>query len=294
MQMQERLIVPGLGVVILLSAFILGVPLVYKLLLGLLGLAAAGTYFAPPLVQVETRVVIAAVGLIILLIGSSVAFWLTLMAFGAIAAMQFPHRHELQRNPATIAWLSAVLGRQGAAGGTAQADAGDGAGGAAPSIALPAKLNVLQGRVSIAGIAAVVLGVVILLTAVMPWYSAANDRDSVSFSGWELAGSLAEAEDTSAPYVFVWVLAALAVASLASVVLPRIVPIITGVAGLAASIITMGYIYGATGSAQAAEAGVTVGFGIGAYLTALAFIVIAVLHLIPALHRPIGGGRSAD
>lgn len=39
MQIQERLIVPGLGVVILLRLHILGVPLVYKLLLGLLGLS---------------------------------------------------------------------------------------------------------------------------------------------------------------------------------------------------------------------------------------------------------------
>ncbi len=54
MQIQERLIVPGLGVVTLLSAFMLDVPLVYKLLLGLLGLAATGTYFAPHAVQVET------------------------------------------------------------------------------------------------------------------------------------------------------------------------------------------------------------------------------------------------
>ena len=109
MQIQERLIVPGLGIVILLSAFILGVPLVYQLLLGLLGLAAAGTYFAPSGVQVETRIAIAALGLIILLIVSSTAFWLTLLSFGAIAALQFPHRHTLQRQSATVTWLSTVL-----------------------------------------------------------------------------------------------------------------------------------------------------------------------------------------
>ena len=37
----------ALGVVVLLPAFMLGVPQVYKLLLGLLGLATMGTYFAP-------------------------------------------------------------------------------------------------------------------------------------------------------------------------------------------------------------------------------------------------------
>ena len=61
MQDYERLIVPGLGVVILLSAFLLGVPLIYTLILSLLGAAAVGTYFAPHAVQVETRIAIAAV-----------------------------------------------------------------------------------------------------------------------------------------------------------------------------------------------------------------------------------------
>ena len=89
MQVQERLIVPGLGVVILLSAVILGAPLVYKLLLGVLGLAAAGTWFAPRQVQVETRIAISALGLVILLLVISTAFWLTLLSFGAIAALQF-------------------------------------------------------------------------------------------------------------------------------------------------------------------------------------------------------------
>ncbi len=56
MQVQERLIVPGLGVVILLSVFLMGAPLMYLLLLGLLGLAAVGTYYVPHAVQVETRI----------------------------------------------------------------------------------------------------------------------------------------------------------------------------------------------------------------------------------------------
>ena len=55
MQIQERFIVPGLGLVIFLSIFLLGVPLAYKVLLGLIGLGAFATYFAPRAVQVEIR-----------------------------------------------------------------------------------------------------------------------------------------------------------------------------------------------------------------------------------------------
>lgn len=141
MQDYERLIVPGLGVVILLSSFLLGVPLAYQVLLALLGAAAVGTYFAPPTVQVETRIAIAAVGLVILLIVSSTAFWLALLSFGAIAALQLQHRHALQRNPATITWLSALLkrvqaSRSGRADGDGDADekAGVGAGDCGSSI----------------------------------------------------------------------------------------------------------------------------------------------------------------
>ena len=109
MQDYERFIAPGLGIVIILATFILGVPLVYGVLLGLLGLAAAGSYFAPHRVQVETRMAIAALGLIILLIVSSTAFWLALLSFAAIGALQLPNRNLLQRNPATITWLRTVL-----------------------------------------------------------------------------------------------------------------------------------------------------------------------------------------
>ena len=292
MQSYERFIVPGLGVVILLSAFILGVPLVYKLLLGLLGLAAAGTYFAPPLVQVETRIAIAALGLLILLIGSSVAFWLTLLSFGAIAALQFQHRHTLQRNPATIAWLSTVLARRGAGGADAAGGAGEGAG--ASAIVLPAKLGGLQGRVSIAGIVAAVLGVIILLTTFMQWYSISYQDETLSFSGWGIASGLAEDLNTSLPYVLFWTITALAVATLPSAVLPRVVPIIVGVAGLAVTIFTMVYIVQATGADLAREVGVVISFGAGAYVSALAFIVVAALHVIPATYKPLGVADAND
>ena len=76
--------------------------------------------------QVETRILIAALGLIILLLITSTAFWLTLPSYGAIASLQIPHRHKLQRSPATIAWLNEVLKRRSGtpAGGGSGEEAG--------------------------------------------------------------------------------------------------------------------------------------------------------------------------
>lgn len=231
MQVQERLIVPGLGVIILLSSFMLGAPLIYLLLMGLLGLAAVGTYYVPHAVQVETRIGIAALGLIILIFYfSSLGFWLALLAFGTIGALQIRYRDALQNPPQTIAWLNMVLVRRGAAGAAAtQTDAGGGGGGAAPAFVLPA---ILQGKVSIAGIAAAVLGIIVLLTPAMPWYSFGFGGESTSYSGWALALGIAVDKGTILPFVFIGVLAALALVSVASVLLPRVVPIIVGIAGL--------------------------------------------------------------
>ena len=82
--------------------------------------------------------------------------------------------------------------------------------------------------------------------------------------------------------------------SLASAVLPRVVPIIVGIAGLVVTILAMAYIAQATDSAEAREAGIALLFGIGAYLTALAFIVVAVLHFIPVTYKPIGNDNTGD
>ena len=182
MQEYERFIAPGLGIVIILATFILGVPLVYRVLLGLLGLAAAGTYFAPRRVQVETRIAVAALGLIILLIVSSTAFWLALLSFAAIGALQFPNRHQLQRNPATITWLRALLKRAQARrtrhvddGGDASeeagvaAAAGDGESGAPSTAGISAALPGFV-RMNLAGVGGVVVGALVLGSVFMPWY----------------------------------------------------------------------------------------------------------------------------
>ena len=126
MQEQERFIVPGLGIVVVLSIFVIGAPLAYQVLLVLLGVAAVGTYFLPHGVQVETRIAIATIGLLILIFITSLGFWAALLSFAGIGALQLRHRDTLQNPPHTFGYLNSVLARRGGASGAApQADAGD-------------------------------------------------------------------------------------------------------------------------------------------------------------------------
>ena len=285
MLQQERLMVPVLGVVILVSIFVMGAPLIYLLLLGLLGLVAVSTYYLPHAVQVETRIAISALGLVVLIIYfNSLGFWLALLSFGAIGALQIRYRHLLQNPPHTITWLNTVLGQRG----VADADNADNA--AAPSIAVPGVL----GKVSIAGVVAAVLGIIVLLTAVMPWFSGGSDSESVTWSGWEVARWIRQVEGSPLPYAFVWTLAVLAIASIPSAALPRVVPIIVGILGLAVTVAAMVYMQDAMAWSEEREAGRSVGYGIGAYLAAVAFIAITTLHLIPATYRPLGGNKTDD
>ncbi len=309
MQIQERLIVPGLGIVILLAAFILGVPLVYKLLLGLLGLAASATYFAPPAVQVETRIAIAALGLIILLIVSSTAFWLTLLSFGAIAALQIQHRHTLQRSLATVAWLNELLERRSSArAGEAAGGGGQEAGGAAvaaagggESVQAPAPLEAgalpAFVRLNVGGIGTSIFGVIVLLSLFMPWViflvDYGNDEtESMSFSLLAAADTL----ESSVPHVFFGILLVLCLLSVASIVLPPLVSAIVSILGFVVTTFT--WFYFLVGSEAFAKAilgdyiprGVAAGtfpyLGVG--LASLSFVVIFVLQVIPALNRTRG------
>ena len=253
MHIQERLIVPGLGVVILLSAFILGVPLVYKLLLGLLGLAAAGTYFVPHAVQVETRIAIAALGLVILLIVSSTAFWLALLSFGAIAALQFQHRHTLQSSSATIAWLGTVLkaaqarraGRtEGAGDGEAEAGAAAGDGGAGPRA--PAAMDALPGfvRLDVAGVGGLAAGALVLVSVFLPWIGFLASAYGELADGLNLtlrAG--AEELDLPALSAFFYILIVLGVLSVASVALPRVAAGLVAAAGFVVSLASYLYVF---------------------------------------------------
>ena len=312
MQIQERLIVPGLGIVILLAAFILGVPLVYKLLLGLLGLAATGTYFAPHAVQVETRIAIAALGLVILLIISSTAFWLILLSFGAIAALQIQHRQTLQRSPATIAWLNALWERRpgapgsGAAGGGAgeeggameAATAGDGESTQAPAPP-PLDAGALPGfvRMNVAGVGSAILGVVTLLSLFMPWviFTLTYD-DELEGTSYTLLAA-ADTLDSAVPYVFFGILLVMCLLSVVSVLLPRAVAAIVAVAGLLVTSISWFYFMGSQVFAKAILGDfIPPGVGaatfpfLGVLVASVCFLVIFALQLIPGLNRRRGRG----
>ena len=317
MQIQERLIVPALGVVILLSSFILGVPLVYQLLLGLLGLAAAGTYAAPPRVQVETRIAIAAAGLIILLIVSSTAFWLTLLSFGAIAALQVPQRHTLQRQPATIAWLASVLeaarergsGRADAGAAPAPADAAaeeapaapaDG-GGESAATGTPSRPQAPPGidalpafvRVSVAGVGGLVAGVAVVVSVFMPWVGFLISGYGQTADGPNLTLRAAASElELPALSGFFGILIVLGVASIASIVLPRAVAAIIAAAGLAVTVASYLYVVAEVerGAAELSDVGVSVTAlpVTGALLAGLCFLVMLVLQLVAGANRTVG------
>ena len=70
MREPEQFIIPAFGVLVLLSVFILGTgfySLTYPVILGVLGLAAIGTFFLPSAVQVELRIAISGLGLLTLI-----------------------------------------------------------------------------------------------------------------------------------------------------------------------------------------------------------------------------------
>ncbi|MCY4475574.1 MAG: hypothetical protein OXC83_09105 [Chloroflexi bacterium] len=304
MQIQQRLIVPALGIVILLAAFILGVPLVYKVLLGLLGLAAAGTYFAPEPVQVETRIAIAAIGLVILLIVSSTAFWLILLSFGAIAALQFPHRHTLQRNPATIAWLSKSLnaaqaGRSGQVDGDGDTDeeAAAAAGNGESSPQAPSTDGALPEfvRMNVAGGGGLVAGVLVLLSVFMPWYGFLISAYG-EWAGGENFSLRAAAVDLPVINTFFFILLALGVLSIISIGLPRAIAAIIAAAGLVVTLASYIYVVVAIESEVSELSGMGVGAttlpAVGCLLAGFAFLVMLILQLIPKANR--SRGSSAD
>ena len=301
----EQFVTPGLGIVILLSSFLLGVPLAYQALLALLGVAAVGTYFAPPTVQVETRIAIAAVGLVILLIVSSTAFWLALLSFGAIAALQLQHRHTLQRNPATITWLSALLKRAQARrsgradDGDAEEETGVGAGDGGSGSRTPIGVGSLPGfvRLNVGGIGSSVLGVVVLVSVLaLPWVGLLargyGEWDSVTLT-------LSEADEAfreDLPHIGSLAVAMLALAagSILSVVLPRIVVGLVAAAGLALNIATYFYIYQEVEGADLGIPGIevlAVPSG-GAIVAAICCIAMIVFQLIPRFNRSRGKETS--
>ena len=171
MHVQERFIVPGLGVVVLAAILTMEAPWILRVLLGVLGLAAVGTYFLPHAVQVETRIVIAVLGLTILIFISSLGLWLAVLAFATVGALQARHRDTLQSPPHTVSWLRTVLGRPGTAGAAAtqadatQADDGDGA----PLVAAPLGKSSVRSPTQVPHLIAGIASIVVVIAAFLPW-----------------------------------------------------------------------------------------------------------------------------
>ena len=321
MRLPEQHIVPGLGVIVLLAVFVLAstgyFAVGYLVVLGILGAAAIGTYFMPPEVQVEVRIALAVLGLLALFVMSrSFGFWLALLAFLAIGAIQIPHRGTLSRSLHTVAWLNALRAGQGV-GATDTGDGGsEGAGEAntrmSPGIGA-------SGRV-IGRFAMPVMGVIVLLSFLLPWLTAsislagdsvggvvgnlvgANVEDlghKESISGLQLVELSTEAagyrgfnEDLSFLYivpVIAGVIAILAVLGAASVFLPRAVAMAAGTAGVIVMIILGIGFFAAMSEIKSGEIGaflelasafgadLNVSLGAGYWLTTMAFLVMAVL-----------------
>ena len=209
MKEPEQFIVPCLGALALISIVLLGTAfhsLAYLILLGLLGVGAIGTYFMPAAVQAEVRILIAALGLLVLIfMFSSLGFWLALLSFGTMGALQIRHRGILRMPPThTLEWLRTLQAQRGEGGGKAAlsaTDTGDEAAAPAqPAESAPTETSGsgIVGKAGIGGLGASALGIVILLTAVMPWFGLSIEAESRSWSAWELVQEVrAEDNDSS-------------------------------------------------------------------------------------------------
>ena len=286
MQDHQQFIVPALGLVNLLAAVVLGVGLVYQVLLGLLGIAAIGTYFAPQAVQVESRMVIAAVGLLILLLITSIAFWVTLMAFGAIAALQWPNRNALQRSPATLEWLTTVWAkRKRAPSGPPGAPASD----AAPSPEPPPASAALPGfvRGNVAGMGGMIVGVLLLVATFLSWFGFIISvfGEWVVGTSFTLLGVARELEEP-ALYGFFFVLVGLSMVAVATVILPRFVVAIVAFLGVMVTAVSYLYMMGLVDAAnlRGVSASATVIPSGGALLAFFGYGALLVLQLIPGFN----------
>ena len=258
MREPEQFVVPALGVFVVLSAFILGtgfLSLAYPIVLGGLGLAAVGTYFLPPAVQVELRIAIAGLGLLTLIfMFSSLGFWLALIGFGAIGALQIRHRGVLQKSLHTVEWLKTLqLGQGRARTGMGPAETGGATTAAQPVASQPVGVSEGGGRVNVGSIGAMVLGIIVLASFLLTWVTlpisiggpfarAVLGRtidERINLSGLELVRMAIEisgevGEDAAFLYVVpavAGVIAVLALLGIASIALPRRVPMIAGIAG---------------------------------------------------------------
>lgn len=229
----------------------------------------------------ELRAAVAAVGLLVLVFFlGSLAFWLVLLAFGAMGAMQVHHSDALQLPPRhTVEWFRGVLDQsRGARTDSVAADAGEegegageeggGAGEEGEGAGEPARaasapgLAAVQGGISAAAgtigtsparlTASVLSALVVLCIFTLPFvwvivtieFAGQSESESVSYTFRDAAQQLEEEAGSGATgsALFV-VLAAVAVVGIASAVLPRALVIIMGIAGMAVTFIDYIYLF---------------------------------------------------
>lgn len=306
MNIQERFIVPGLGVVVLLAAVgfaSTGAPLWMWLLVALLGVAAIATHFAPEEARVELGAGIAILGLVVLLLRyNSIPLWLSLISFGAMGALQIRRLDVLRTAPKnTIAWFSALAERRGIASAAAteagaEAAAGD---GEADQVSAPSALSALPGfvRLSVAGIGSAGLGVLVTLSAFIPWiyfFISAGD-EGVGFN-LTLSGVNDALDVGFMPTASFIILLLLGLASIASIVLPRAVAAGVAIAGFIVTSVSYLYLFVQFNQATATSDGEIVrSFGvdwialphIGPMLAGSCYLIIFLLQLIPPLNKPL-------
>lgn len=333
MREPEQFVVPALGVLVLLAVFFLGsagfYSMAYLVILGVLALAAVGTYFPPPAEQVEMRIAIAALGLLVLIfMFSSLGFWLALIGFGAIGALQIRHRGVLTTQLHTVEWLKSLQTGQEFSGALPAETEGEGgtvesgdmaqAGQAAAPASAQAGAARGGSTANIGGIGAAAFGIIVLLSFLLPWltFSATVSTGSLgdlfgsggsmqdvghseSVSGLTLVRGATEAagydDDLAAFYavpVVAAVIAILAVLGIASIVLPRGVPLSAGIAGVVIMVLLAIGFFAALSEIKSSEFGryleigsmfgvnVSVSLGIGFWLAGLAFLLMAGLQLV--------------
>ena len=333
MRIQEQYIVPALGVVVLLGVIGLDAALPVRVILAILGLVAVATWLAPPGVQAELRVAIAALGLILLIffLGSP-ALWLVLLGLAAIGAMQARHAEMLQWPPRhTEEWARATLARWGvvrtapsgggdgeAASGGEGGDAGEAAGGdageaasgdvsetagasaATGAPAMPGGLGDLLRmlKTSPSRLAASLLSAFILLCIfAVPFVilvvsvSAGGETASegMGYTYRQAAAELHEALGDRVAGVLFVALVAVAVAGLASVVLPRGLVILIGLGGMGMTVISFIWLFVRFLSLSEEAYGVSATAltvpHLGFFVVGGSFFLILVLQLIPGLNR---------
>ncbi len=308
MSIPERSVAPALGAVLLLALLGLDIAPVALVLLGSLGVFAVATYPLPPAVQAELRAAIAALGLIVLvLFTGSLAFWLVLLALGALGALQARHRDKLRLPPRhTVAWLRETLDRSG---GTRVADhdpaaAGQRAGeppraAVAQDLAttqarlpgaLEGSLSTSAGRAGASALAVLIVLSLFALPAVLvvatAEYNGSSETQSWSYTFEEAAEQLGEEGAATALFM---VLVAAALVGVASAVLPRAVVAVTGLAGVAVALIAYSYLFNAFSDLGEEGSGVSLAVvalpHAGLLVTAACFLLITVLQLIPAWRK---------